>query len=520
VPPPLFSLNMRMPGDLVIGIDASTTATKAIAWDRDGRALAEGRAPIPIANPKPGWWEQDPEDWWSSTVKALKDLLGHVDANTVAALAISNQRETFGVFDQEGRPLRPGTVWLDQRSHAEVERLVQAVGAERIHRISGKPADVTPCLYRFLWLATNERETWLRADKVAEVHGFLAFKLTGEWSTSTASADPAGALDMERMEWSCDLLSAAETSIDVMPRLYRPGEIMAAVTEAASSATGLRAGTPVVAGGGDGQCAGTGTNVLESGRAYANLGTAVVSGNFATRYATGKAFRTMTAVAEQGYIYEAVLRTGTFLVNWFVQEFLSRDPRSSGDIFKTLEREAAAVPIGANGLIAVPYWGACMTPYWDDNARGVIAGLSDSTKRADVYRALLEGIALELSMITHRIMKESGAAIDHYVAIGGGAASDLWCQILADASGLPVDRLTTVEASSLGAGMAAAKGAGWYRSVGEAAAAMSGKPVARFEPDLKRNRRYAELLAIYEDLWPTISQWNARLTRFAREGQQ
>jgi xylulokinase len=228
----------------------------------------------------------------------------------------------------------------------------------------------------------------------------------------------------------------------------------------------------------------------------------------------------MTAVAERGYICEAVLRTGTFLVNWFVQEFLDLDPRAGPDIFSRLEREAASAPIGANGLAVVPYWGACMTPYWDDEARGVIAGLSDSSKRGEVYRALLEGVALELAMLTNRIMAESGARIDHYVAIGGGAASDLWCQILADSSGLPVNRLATVEASSLGAGMAAAKGAGWYSSVAEAAAAMSGSPVACFEPDPARSRRYRDLLAIYQDLWPAISRWNARLTRFAREGRQ
>src|SRR5205814_8432904 len=205
------------------------------------------------------------------------------------------------------------------------------------------------------------------------------------------------------------------------------------------------------------------------------------------------AFRTMTAVAEEGYVYEAVLRTGTFLVNWFVQEFLSHDPRSGGDILKKLEKEAAAVPVGANGLIAVPYWGACMTPYWDNNARGIIAGFSDSTKRADVYRALLEGAALELSMLTHRIVKESGEAIDHYVAIGGGAASDLWCQILADASGLAVNRLATVEASSLGAGMSAAKGAGLYPSISAAPRAMPGTPIASSDPAASGSRPYPAL---------------------------
>lgn len=508
-----------MSGDLVIGIDSSTTATKAIAWDRDGHSRGEGRARIPISNPRPSWWEQDPEDWWNSATTAISQVVHQAGSGQIAGLAISNQRETFGVFDSEGRPLRPGMVWLDQRSRIEVERIVQTVGADRIHRISGKPPDVIPCLYRFLWLATHERETWLGASKIADVHGFLAFRLTGQWTTSTASADPGGALDMERMEWSHILLEAAETPAEKMPSLLRPGEVIGEVTPEAAERTGLRPGTPVIAGGGDGQCAGTGTNILEPRRAYANLGTAVVSGSFSPQYAIGKSFRTMSAVAEQGYIYEAVLRTGTFLVNWFVSEFLSLAPQSGGDIFKKLEDEASTVPIGANGVIAVPYWGACMTPYWDDAARGVIAGLSDSTKRADIYRALLEGIALELSMITHRIMRETDSPIDHYVAIGGGAASDLWCRILADASGLRVDRLATLEASSLGAGIAGVKGIGWYASFAEAAAAMSGRPVASFEPDERRHRRYGELRAIYEDLWPIISDWNSRLTRFAREPQ-
>jgi xylulokinase len=156
-----------------------------------------------------------------------------------------------------------------------------------------------------------------------------------------------------------------------------------------------------------------------------------------------------------------------------------------------------------------------MTPYWDPNARGVIAGLTASHRRGDVYRALLEGVALEQAIATDKIAKMT-RPIDHFIAIGGGAASDLWCQIIADATGRKVLRSTTVEASSLGAAMAAAAGAGWYSSVTDAARAMTGDVTRSFTPDTQAQARYGELSAIYADLWPSLSKWNARMGAFAQ----
>jgi len=269
-----------------------------------------------------------------------------------------------------------------------------------------------------------------------------------------------------------------------------------------------------VAGGGDGQCAGTGANVMTPGRAYVNLGTAVVSGSYGRDYAHDLAFRTEVAIADRGYIYETCLRAGTFLVDWLAREMFQIDRRKEREVFKTLEAEAAASPIGAGGVVVLPYWQGSMTPHWDSFARGVVAGLSGSTRRGDLYRALLEGVALEQAATTNRAAVATGRTIDHYVAIGGGASSDLWTQILADASARPVKRSSTVEASSLGAAMAAAKGAGWFPTITEASAAMSAEPVRIFEPDPVSSARYAELLAIQADLWPTLSAWNARLTAF------
>ncbi len=504
--------------DLVIGIDSSTSATKAIAWTMRGEAVAEGRQSIALHNPQPGWFEQDPADWWGSTRTALTQLTQKIDPARVAALAISNQRETFGLFTEDGEALRAGTTWLDERARPQVARFAASFGANRVHDISGKPSDVLPCLYRMIWFAEHEPETFKRTARMAEVHGYLVRQLTGAWSTSTASADPMGVLDMRAQTWSHDILHAAGIDPARLPALFRPGETMGTVSAKAAAATGLKAGTPVVAGGGDGQCAGTGAQITAPGRAYINMGTAVVSGSYGTAYAHDRAFRTETAVGDGGYIYEVCVRTGTFLVDWMAREMFNVDPAKQAGVFKSLETEATQSPIGAGGVVLVPYWLGCMNPHWDSYARGVIAGISGSTKRGDIYRALLEGIALDAAEATNTVVATTGVPIHSLVAIGGGSDSDLWLQILADAMARPVQRSVTREASSLGAAMAAAKGADWFSSITDAAASMAAAPVRTFEPDAKHVARYAELRGLHAELWPLLSEWNGRLAKFTEAG--
>jgi len=504
-----------MRGDLVIGIDSSTTSTKAIAFDRRGRAVAEGRAGIPLSNPKPGWFEQDVAHWTGAATTALKQLTKKIDAKRVAGISISNQRESFAQFDSKDNPLRPGTLWLDERAHREVPEIIAEIGRDRIHKISGKPPDVTPCLYRCRWFSKHMPKLWAKTAKTAEVHGVIAHFLTGEWATSTASADPMGLLDVNAYDWSDELLKAARLTREQMPRLHRPGEIMGEVTAAVAKRTGLKPGIPVIAGGGDGQCAGTGANIFVPGRAYVNLGTATVSGSYGKTYAVDRVFRGMCAVGEEGYSFETAIRTGSFLVNWMVERLFNVSPAKNPAIFKALEEEAKASPVGSNGIVLVPYWSGVMTPYWDSSARGVIAGLSGNHNRGDVYRALLEGVALEQAMMTNQVAAVT-SPITHFAAVGGGSRSDLWCQILADASARDVKRLETAEASALGAAMAAAKGAGWFNTIAEASSAMSGKPSRTFRPRTKDSARYQELLKIYTELWPQISEWNRKLEAFRK----
>src|SRR3954447_25711085 len=183
----------------VIGIDSSTTATKAVVWDHDGRAVAEGRGEFALALPQPGWHEQEAEDWWRSCATAVTQALESVDGSDIEAICLTHQRETFVCVDERGRPVRPAIVWMDVRATDQVA----ALGSEEIHRLTGKPPDTTPALYKLLWLREHEPETLERTRWVVDVHAFLVHRLTGVWRTTTACADPLGLIAAQRGGW-CD----------------------------------------------------------------------------------------------------------------------------------------------------------------------------------------------------------------------------------------------------------------------------------------------------------------------------
>jgi xylulokinase len=500
--------------DLVIGIDSSTTATKAIAWTGDGLLLAEGRCSIALANPAPLLYEQDARDWWHAACAALQDLGRQVDLVRTAAVAIANQRETWVAVDAHGEPLRPAMVWMDERGRPDVDLLEARIGRARLLQITGKIPGPLPCLYSIHWMKREEPDLYARAARFLDVHGYLVQRLTGDCRTSWSSADPTGLLDLEGKRYAPEILDVLEVGPERFAEALAPGSVLGEVHAAAAEATGLPSGTPVVAGGGDGQAAGLGTGVLGPGRAYLNLGTASVSGVYGDRYATDPAFRTMTSLTGEGYIFELCLITGTFLTNWLVEQLFEEDPRTDPDIYRKLEREAARLPIGADGLMLMPYWGGVMTPYWDADARGILIGLSSEHGRGHVYRAMMEGIALDEAMGLDGIEQATGERVDELLTIGGGSRSELWSRIVANATGKPVKRLATAEASSLGAGIAAAAGVGWFDSVRAAASAMAGRVEDVIEPEAAAAGRYAELLGIYRRLYPATRTILNDLTAF------
>jgi len=490
---------------LVIGLDCSTTGIKAIAFDGKGTVAAHAHEAIPLLSPQPLYYEQNPDDWWIAAQKALKAITRQIHPARIEALAVSNQRETFVPLNEAGNCLRPAIIWLDERCKDEVEPFSRTIGQRRIHRITGKPVDYAPVVYRLAWMKKHEPELFENIGMICDVHTYIVWKLTHSFKTSWASADPLGLLDLQKKRWSQVLLRALDLKDNQLPRTYRPGTILGKLSREASQSTGLSTATSVVAGGGDGQAAGLGANALTPERAYLNLGTAVVAGVYGKRYRTSRAFRTMSSCSESGYYYECSLRAGTFAVDWFITKMLKINPLERPDIYGLLEHEAQEVPEGSDGLLYLPYLCGAMNPYWDSAARGAFVGLSSVHNRGHFYRSILEGIAFEQSFALNAVEKSVGTRVHDLVAIGGGATNDVWCRIFADITGRNICIPNNNEASGLGAAIAAAVGAGWYRSTKEAAGEMTGIQTV-IKPEMRNHKRYQDLFATYKRIYPDLKK--------------
>jgi sugar (pentulose or hexulose) kinase len=492
-------------GSLVVGLDCSTTGTKAIAFDREGNAVARALEPIPLSSPQPNSYEQDPGDWWSSAQKVLNRITRQVDPGRIRALAVANQRETFVPLARDGKCLRPAIVWLDERCKDEVESFARRIGKNTIHRITGKPPDYAPVVYRLAWMKRHEPRLFRDIRMVCDVHAYLVWKLTGSWVTSWASADPLGLFDMQKKRWAPVILHALELTDDQLPALCCPGTIIGRITRDASKSTGLSANTAIIAGGGDGQSVGLGVNALSPERAYLNLGTAVVAGVYGTHYRTSKAFRTMCSCSDNGYYYECSLRAGTFAIDWLIKKVLNVDPLDQPDIYEQLQREAEQIRAGSDGVLHLPYLCGVMNPFWDMHARGAFLGLSSSHGRGHLYRSILEGIAFEQCSAINAVEKTIGSTVRDFIATGGGAMNALWCQMFADVTGKNVCIPGNTEASALGAAIAAAVGTGWYRTFQEAADGMT-RIRRTITPNAENRGEYERLFAIYKTIYPFLKR--------------
>ena len=503
-----------MSRDLVVGVDCSTTAAKAVVWAPDGTSLSSARIPYELSQPRPGWGEQNAEDWWSAFCGAVHRAVQSIDASRVGAICVTHQRESFVCLDVQGRPLRPAMLWLDGRAVREVEEH----GSEEVHRITGKPPNPTPGWYKLLWLARNEPDTLARAGKVVDLHGFVVQRLVGEWLTSVASADPLGLVDVAVGSYDLGLLEACGLDLSHMAELRAPGELLGTVRSHVAEALGLPLDTLVVSGAGDGQAAQLGTGITEPGAAFLNLGSGIVSGTVSAEYTYGREYRTLCAATPGQFSLETFMGGGTFNLTWFVERFSGVDPRVLGlDVSaeSILETAASQLPPGAEGLLLLPYWTGALTPYWDHDARGVILGLTGIHGKSHVYRALLEGIAFEQRLLTEGAEAVLPDPIERLIVLGGGSRSSVWCQIIADVLQRPVEIVREPESTCLGAGMLAASALGVHPSIRAAAVAMSGIS-RRYEPEPRAAEQYDRLYDVYRDIYPSLAPVFGRLATAQR----
>jgi xylulokinase len=398
---------------------------------------------------------------------------------------------------------------MDSRCRPDVAEAERTVGTVRLHAISGKPACTTPSIYKLMFLFRTRPE--LRdVAYVADVHAFLSRKLTGRAITPFASADPTGLVDMRKRAWSRSLTRMLGIDPHQLPELVESGYLIGPLTERAVMETGLPAHVLVYAGGGDAQLSGLGAGVLEHGRGFIELGTALSGAVISERYEIDNAFRTLHYAVPGRYCLETTVRGGMLTLWWLIDHLLASSNRAK--TMRELESQARLIMPGADGLITLPYWNGAMNPYWDDGARGGFLGLTPRHRPAHLYRSVLEGLAMEHRLHLEGVTKTVGRLDQPLVLIGGGSRSDLWCQIFSDVLGRPLHRTRSPDATSTGAAILAAVAHGHYPSFERAVEQMS-KLGARFEPGANAaiyDRIYRE---VYRGLYVDIAAKMRELSR-------
>ena len=485
----------------VLGIDVSTTATKAVLVDGEGRVAGIGVASYGYEVPHPMWSEQDPAVWWTAARAAIRDVLdtSGTEGGAIDAIGLTGQMHGAVLLDRSDVPLRPAILWNDQRTGEECDEIRELVGPRRLIELTGNDALTGFTAPKLLWVRHHEPDVWRSVAHLLLPKDYVRLHLTGDHAVDRA--DGAGTLlfDLAARDWSPEVLAALGIDPAWLPRSAEGPEVTGTVTAAAAEATGLRAGTPVVAGGGDQAANAVGTGAVDPGVVALSLGTSGVVFAATDRpiiEPAGRVHAFCHAVPDRWHLMSVMLSAAGSL-RWF------RDALAPGTAFEELDRQAASVPAGSDGLWFLPYLTGERSPHPDPFARGAFIGLTVTHDRRHLARAVLEGVAHGLRDGLDLMIEAGMPAPRQIRASGGGIASPLWRQILADLLQAEIATVGTSEGAAYGAALLAATGAGWFASVAAAVrTVVTASPVAEPGPDAPA---YAEAHAVYRDLYPALA---------------
>ncbi|HEX6221650.1 MAG TPA: xylulokinase [Acidimicrobiia bacterium] len=484
----------------VMGIDASTTATKALLVDEAGSVVAVGSSSYDYDIPKPMWSEQDPHLWWDATVNSIADVLGRsgVFPADIEAVGLTGQMHGSVLLDSTGDVIRPALLWNDQRTSAECHEIRDRVGLERLIRITGNDALTGFTSPKLLWVRNNEPENWDRVATVLLPKDYVRYRLTGGRALDVAGGSGTGLFDLAARTWSEEVLTALELDPDLFPPTFEGPEVTGTLTPGAAGATGLLQGTPVVGGGGDQSANAVGVGAVSTGIFALSLGTSGVV--FATSDGPAIDERARVhafchAVPGRWHMMGVMLSAAGSL-RWL------RDALAPGRSFTELVASAVEVDAGSDGLLFLPYLTGERTPHPDPKARGAFVGLTVGHDLRHMTRAVLEGVAFGLRDGLDLMTQAGIPKPDSIRASGGGVRSELWRQILADVLDTRIDTVSTEEGAAYGAALLAAVGAGHVASVDDAVTTMVTARPAASPSDLVD--LYHEAHHRYQELYPAL----------------
>ena len=444
----------------ILAHDLGTSGNKATLYAADGTACASVLAAYDTRFFNGCWAEQNPDDWWKAVCDSTRELLerARVDPRDVAVVALSGQMMGCTPVDAEGRALRPSMLYCDQRATAEADAILSRMSLADFYRIVGHRVSASYSLEKLMWLRANEPDVFAKTAKTLCAKDYVNLRLTGRMATDYSDASGTHAFDINTFKWSEEVLACAGIPQDLFPEALPSTAILGGVTSEAAAATGLLEGTPVAVGGGDGSAAGVGVGCVRPGSAYNCMGSSSWIALTVKDPVVDPEMRTMNwAHCVPGYLHPSgTMQTAGSSFKWLAEQLCAEEAaeaaRAGGSKYALIDAKAASSPAGANGVLFLPYMLGERTPWWNPDARGAFIGLNLATKRADMLRAVLEGVAMNLGYIVD-IFRNGGVSFDGGLRIiGGGAQSRVLRQILADACGCPVHTLqSTAEATSMGA---------------------------------------------------------------------
>ncbi len=484
-----------------LGIDIGTGSSRALLVDgRGGIRAGYTAAHEDMRMERPLWAEQRPENWWDAAVEAIRGVLAKagVAGREVRGIGLSGQMHGLVILDGAGAVIRPALIWCDQRSQAQVDAVNAAIGRENVVRFTANPVLTGFTLPKLLWVRDNEPRNFERVRKMLLPKDYVRFRLTGEYATEVSDASGTSLFDVVRRRWSFDMMDGLGLDRAILPECHESSEVTGRITQRAAELTGLEAGTPVVGGGGDQASSAVGNGIVEGGIVSCTLGTSGVVFAHMEEVAYDPAGRVHTfchAVPGKWHVMGVTQGAGLSL-QWF------RNQLAPGAAYDALTAEAAQSPAGAHGLFWLPYLMGERTPHLDAGARGGWIGLTARHTRADLIRALIEGVSYSMRDCLD-IVESLGVAVQSVRASGGGAQSAFWRRLLAGILHKRVATLETQEGSAYGAALLALAGTGEYGSVQEVCRAAIHETDSVC-PDVADAAFYEKGHRVYQALYPAL----------------
>ena len=491
--------------ELLLGIDVGTTGAKAALVSADGQLRAVGRSEYALHHLRPGWVEQDPQEWWRAVCEAIRQVVADDPKATerIAGLAVSSQAPALLPLSRAGAPLRPAMIWMDRRAEGEAKRLEEILGEGTVYRVTGNRPDAFYVAPKLLWLKTHEPKILAQTWRFVQVSGYINYRLTGDYSLDSAHAALLQLRNYSTAEWYKPLCDACGVEPTQFPEVKGGHCLHGEVSPGAAEATGLRPGTRVMVGTVDSAAAALEAGAVEPGVAVEMTGTSSVLTMLNEGGVTEAAFIAMPhAIPGVHLLLGAMVASGASL-KWFRDQLgeteVQRAAQLNADAFDLLTEQAAEISLGSRGVVFLPYMAGERSPLWHTNARGVFFGLSLSTPKAALIRAILEGTAFALYHNVE-VAGRAGIWLSEIRSVGGGTRSALWNQIKADVLGTPVHLPEAPVGAPFGDAVLAGMGLGLYPDI-RAALRDRVRVKTRFEPNLENHSKYQEIYRIFRKLY-------------------